>query len=117
MGALAGKVEAAFAANEAREVVVPEWGLTLYVYPITLRQYSTILAPDDAVGKMLETIRVRGKNANGSPALDAADVDALLNRGTGDYGLGVVSRVAMEIMRDVPGFAITDEAVDSAEKK
>lgn len=102
MSDFAGKVQAAYSSRTVREVVVPEWGATFHVGPITILQLQKIMAESDGFRRAARIIQVRAKKADGLPVYDEQDFDALCAYGIGDYGPAVVARVAAEIMADVP---------------
>lgn len=112
MSGFADKVEKAYAGRQARVIRVPEWDLDLYVYPVTIGQISKINAEEDAVRRAARIVQVRGKTAEGKPALDENDLETLCMRGVGPYGPQVIVRVAAEIMADWAG---TNDA-EAAEK-
>jgi hypothetical protein len=97
MSVFSDKVRAAFQAREARVVTVPEWGMELFIYPITLAQLEAIYEDDSDYGVAARTILVRAKNEDGSPAFTKGDLDELRKFGVEDYGPAVIARIAREI--------------------
>lgn len=104
MGALVKKIEEAFASKRANSVHVPEWGLTLTVFPITLGQLSRINEEVDVFRQAARTIQVRAKNPDGSPMFDDDDFEKLVSHGVDNFGPAVVHRVrrAMAAFDQVP---------------
>lgn len=93
MGKLAAQIEKAFDRKQLRAIPVPEWGLTVYVYPLTLRQLSIINAEKDSFSRIARQLIVRAKDAEGAPLFDEEDFEKLLSHGMGPYGPEVVARV------------------------
>lgn len=97
MGKLSDRIEQNFRQASAKPVVVPEWGLTIYVFPLTLGQLSKIDAEEDPFKKAVRAIVVQAKHEDGSPMFDEEDYSKLLSHGMGPYGPAVISRVRLEI--------------------
>jgi hypothetical protein len=120
MGDLANRLAAAYVAQPLAELVVPEWGRSLYVRPITIRQLTTIGAATSELGVALAVLECCAKTVDGGPAFDQADLDAIKNYSCEGYSARVVDRVAGELLRLAkapPGGTITEAGVDDAEKK
>lgn len=97
MSALAGKVNAAFKARKSRIVHVPEWGLDIHVFPLTLGQLARIKEETEDMRRLVRVLLVRARKEDGSPLFDAEDAEALMAEGVGIYGPDVLMRVVMEI--------------------
>lgn len=107
MGSLATKIGQAFKDRKHRELEVPEWGVTIHVFPLTLGNLQRINEITDPMERLVRILLVRARKADGTPMFDLADCEALMAEGVGDYGPDVVMRVCAEL-GDVP----TDEAAD-----
>lgn len=97
MGALAAKIGQAFKDRTHRELEVPEWGVTIHVFPLTLGNLARINEETDPMRRLVRIIMVRARNADGTPMFDLADAEALMDKGTGDFGPDVVMRVCAEL--------------------
>lgn len=109
MGKLAAQIEKAFDRKKLRAVPVPEWDMTLYVYPLTLRQLSVINAEKDNFSRIARQLVVRAKDADGAPLFDEEDFEKLCSHGMGPYGPEVVARVVVAMQAG-------DESAEDAEK-
>ena len=97
MGALARKINAAFTARKSRVVTVPEWGVDIHVFPITLGQLSRINEEKDPIKRMVEVVLIRSRKEDGTLLFDREDVEALIAEGVGPYGPDVVTRVCAQL--------------------
>ena len=97
MGDLARKVGRAFKERKHRLVEVPEWGMTLHVFPLTLGQLSRINEETDPMKRLVRVIMVRARKEDGQPLFDIDDAEALVGEGVGDYGPEVIMRVCTEM--------------------
>jgi len=97
MSSFASQVGRAYAGRQARTVRVPEWDLTIHVFPITLGQLSRIQEETDPMKRLVRIIMVRAKKEDGEPLFDLEDAEALVAKGVGDYGPDVVMRVCAEL--------------------
>lgn len=113
MGFLASMISEDFAGRQAREVHVEEWDKTIYVYPLTIGQLSSIENESNQYTRAARIIVTRGKNADGSPMFDEDDYKKMCSHASvGRTSLAVIARVSGEIMADQLG-AITSEEVDN----
>ena len=96
------RIVEAFKAVEMRSIVIEEWDATIYVRPVTVLQLSEIWAEPDTFLRAVKTIRIRAKNADGSPFITTGEADYLIKKGLGKYGPKVIARVATEIDQDIP---------------
>lgn len=97
MSALANKARAAFKARKSRVLHVPEWGLDLHIFPMTLGQLGRIKEEADELKRMVRILLVRARNEDGTPIFDADDAEALIAEGVDDYGPDVIIRVVTEM--------------------
>lgn len=97
MSALARKINANFAARKSRVVTVPEWGVDIHVFPLTLGQLSRINEEKDPMKRLVQIILVRSRKEDGTLLFDAEDAEALMAEGVGPYGPDVVMRVCAEM--------------------
>lgn len=97
MGLLAKKVNESFKARKSRVLHVPEWGLDLHIFPLTLGQLARIKEETDDMRRLVRILLMRARKEDGTPIFDAEDCEALLAEGVGDYGPDVVMRVVTEI--------------------
>lgn len=97
MSALARKINAAFSARKSRVVTVPEWGVDIHVFPLTLGQLSRINDEKDPMKRLVQIILVRSRKEDGSLLFDAEDAEALMAEGVGPYGPEVIMRVCAEL--------------------
>lgn len=112
MGFLARMIQEDFSGRQAREVEVPEWNKTLYVFPLTIGQLSAIEEEPNQYTRAARIIVTRGKNADGSPMFDEDDYKKMCSHGSvGRTSLEVIGRVAGELMADESS-AVTVEQVD-----
>lgn len=81
--------------NEARKrIEVPEWGISFFVGPLTVKQFERISEAESDSERNRLVIATCAKDSENAPALSPEDQDELAAYGTVD----VVSRVAAEIM-------------------
>ena len=97
MGSLAGKVGRAFKERKHRILEVPEWGMTLHIFPLTLGQLSRIQEETDPMKRLVRILMVRARDEKGEPLFDLEDCEALMAQGVGDFGPDVVMRVCTQI--------------------
>lgn len=97
MSALARKINAAFTARKSRVVTVPEWGVDIHVFPLTLGQLSRINEEKDPMKRLVQIILVRSRKEDGSLLFDAEDAEALMAEGVGAYGPDVIMRVCAQL--------------------
>ena len=97
MGLLADKIERAFKDRQHRTVEVPEWGMTLHVFPITLGQLSRINEETDPMKRLVRIILLRARDDKGEMIFDNLDAEAMLAKGIGLYGPEVIMRVCTEL--------------------
>lgn len=87
-------------AKEPRQIVVPEWGRTLYVYPLTVQQMGAIAAEDNFGRRMARILLCRARNEDGSKMFSEDDFLSLVTKGVGDYGPEVLARVVGQMSVD-----------------
>jgi len=97
MGALARKINQSFKERKFRLVEVPEWGVTIHVFPLTLGQLSRINEETEPMKRLVRVLFIRSRDAEGQPLFDQADIESLLAEGVGDYGPDVVMRVVSQL--------------------
>lgn len=97
MSAFASKVSRAFKERKHRILEVPEWGVTIHVFPLTLGQLSRIQEETDPMKRLVRVLMVRARKADGTPLFDLEDCEALLAEGVDGFGPDVVMRVVTEI--------------------
>ena len=107
MGAALDKVVAHFGGLEVAAIDVPEWDMTIYVKPMTLKEQQALLRKtkdgDDATASV-ETLIMLAKDENGEPLFTLEDKPKLMRAASPD----VVGRVAGEIL--------TAHRIEEAEK-
>lgn len=111
MGALARKINQAFSARKSRIVSVPEWGVDIHVFPLTLGQLSRINEEKDPIKRMVEVVLMRSRKEDGTLLFDREDMEALVAEGVGSYGPDVVMRVCAQLGAgdDVPDEAAAEK--------
>lgn len=102
MGKFADQVQANFATREAKVIEVPEWSMSLTVFPLTIGQLTDIEKEQDLYRKAAKIVCVRARTPEGRPLFDAEDFEKLCTHGVGPYGPEVVARVAGEMMEGTP---------------
>lgn len=104
MSAIHDRIIASFKDSQAepRVIDVPEWNLTIYVWPETIEQRRAWDAGEDVYQTALNVIKVRAKDADGKRLFDDRDIESLKTRGVGKWGPAVIARVAGDIMADQP---------------
>ena len=102
MGKLAGMIESDFRNRKARVVEVPEWDMSLYIFPLTIGQLETIEAEVGIYKQACRAIVTRSKNEDGSPMFDEQDFAKMITHsGSGRFTLKILGRIKREIMADI----------------
>lgn len=97
MSKFADKVAVHYQGKQMKPLEVPEWGLTLYIGPLTVGQLIEINKPNDPFHRTVKQITIRAKDAEGFPLFDTEDESKLITHGIGPYGPEAIVRVARQI--------------------
>lgn len=120
MSSFASKIRREFGARKSKKIFVPEWELTIFVFPLTLGQLSRIREETDYQRRLCRALLVRARDEKGEPIFDAEDMDALFDQGVDRYGIDVVTRVVSEMAESEDDLAAAngeEEALNVAAKK
>jgi len=94
MSAFSGKLKELRANAPMRSFEVPEWGLTVYVGPLTIGQVRAYSGEDDPFKRACRLIQVRAKDAEGQFLFDEEDYNTMITVGLTDTVFKVAARIA-----------------------
>lgn len=109
MGELVAKIQAAFDTRKRVELPIPEWGMTVYLFPTTLAQLVAIEKEQGNVMRMARTIFVRCKTIDGAPAFDQSDFDRLVTHGVGAFGPDTLTDIFVRLNKLEAEFELPDQ--------
>jgi hypothetical protein len=115
MSELVSKVNTAFDSRLPRVVDAFGWGMTLFIYPLTMLQLETINKETSDFRRALRTIIVRAKTEDGKSLFDEHDFNRLMTHGVNEYGPTEILKIAQAVNSDQ---ALTaDEEIEALEEK
>jgi len=87
--------------NKKKSITLEDWGMTIYVAPLTVGQMQEINQAKTNFDLCLKTIEVRAKDENGNRIMTPADVDEIRKFGMGMFGPDRIVEIAGLINEDM----------------